>query len=92
MSVKKSTPEHEAVKAQLANPMVRKENHIKLLTIHTTTQNIRTIQKQLAQGYSFDKPQLEALVNAMLGFINGIVSPAGDDKTSEVVNDTIVKE
>jgi len=66
---------HENVKAQVESPDRKKKDHIKLSTIWNTTQSIRSIQRDLVAGYSFDKDKLTEMVNAMFSFINGIVSP-----------------
>lgn len=82
---------HETVKEQIANP-VRKANHIRLSKIWTTTQQIKQIQAELANGYSFDVEKLTELVNAMFSFINSVAKPEEDtDKHSEVVIDEIKK-
>lgn len=61
----------------LKNPKQRKDGkeHVSLQKIFTTTQNIKSIQRDLVAGHTFDKQKMEELVQAMFGFINGIVSP-----------------
>lgn len=81
-----------AVKEQIASPGRRKKDHIKLSKIWGATQAIKSIQAELVAGYSFDKPQLEQLVNAMFSFINGIVSPTQNVKASDVQVEEVVKK
>jgi hypothetical protein len=64
------------IRMQLKDPERRKTDHIKLSLIWGTTQNIRKIQAELANGYSFDVAKLNDLVRAMMDFINSVVDPS----------------
>ena len=81
------------IRQQLEKPDRRNIDHIKKSLIWTTTQNIKKIQAQLVEGYSFDKDNLNDLVAAMFGFIQGCVRPQeeGTDIVAEIVDEEIVK-
>jgi hypothetical protein len=86
---KEKAAARENVKAQLANPDRVNKDHIKKSLIWNTTQNIRQIQRQLCEGYSFDKDILTALVNAMFGFINSVAKPDSDQCADVQVEEVI---
>ena len=79
---------HASVKAQIDNPgKINPKYHIKRSDIWNTQQTIRKIQRQLVDGYTFDKEHLTALVNTMFGFINGIVRPGAEVAAEEHVEE-----
>jgi len=77
------TAMHNNVREQVENPARKKKDHIKLSDVWNTQQTIRKIQRQLVEGYSFDKEAMTSLVNSMFGFINGIARPEGKDTVAE---------
>jgi len=81
---------HNNVEAQTKDPDRRlRDKHIKLSYIWQCTQLINKIQEELVLGYSFDKDKLAEMVNAMFGFINGIVGP---DQQAHGVDEVKVEE
>ena len=81
---------HQNVKQNLDVP--RSKNHIKKSDLWNTNNTLRKIQRQLVEGYTFDKADLTMLVNTMFGFINGIAKPSdGTDVASEEKVEEIVE-
>lgn len=81
------------IREQLADPGRRNKDHVRLSTIWETTQNIRKIKAQLAQGYSFDKAKLTEMVEAMFSFINAVVDPSinSEDKGVDVTVEKVTQ-
>jgi len=93
LSVRDLEAMHKTVRRQVEDPQAHGRDHIKLSDIWQCTQLINKIQTQLVKGYTFDKDKLTAMVNAMFGFINGIVGPQADVKAAdEVKNEEIVAQ
>lgn len=83
---------HENVVSQVQDKTRKNKDHIRLSLIWNTQQNLRQIQRQLVDGYSFDYNALTALVNTMFGFISGVAKPTDAPKAIDDVQlEEIVK-